>query len=135
MDLGSVKSQTKDPPAIDQGETIQYVKEVLNYSSEYGNSNNRSYVISNIIGEPQRYPNYGDFVTSMVLRTYGQWWKRAPMARRPFGIPHDGVESQDFLEVLFPTQVYPREVRFFETFYPGNLFVIRVICFLSRVRT
>ena len=119
--------------ATDQGETIQFVKEVLNYSSEYGNSTNRSYVISNIIGEPQRYPNYGDFVTSMVLRTYGQWWKRAPMARQPFGIPHDGVESQDFLEVLFPKQVYPSELRFFETFYPGNLFVLQIICFLYRV--
>ena len=104
---------------VQPGDTLDFVEEVLNYSSEYGKHTNRSYTISNIKGEPQRYPSYGDFVTSMVLRTYGVWWKKAPMACRPFGKPHKGVVSQDFLEVLFNRQVFPKEVRIFETFNPG----------------
>ena len=106
---------------VQPGDVLSFVEDVLNYSSEYGKQTNRSYTISNIKGEPQRYPEYGDFVTSMVLRTYGVWWRRSPMASLRFGEPQKGVVSQDFLEVLFHCQVYPREVRIFETFNPGCL--------------
>ena len=104
---------------VQPGDVLNFVEGVLNYSSEYGKHTNRSYTISNICGEPQRYPSYGDFVTSMVLRTYGVWWKKAPMASLPFGKSNKRVVSQDFLEVLFHSQLYPKEVRIFETFNPG----------------
>ncbi|KAI6661565.1 F-box/LRR-repeat protein 4-like [Oopsacas minuta] len=111
---GLFNYSTTSPVSIPGG---GFVKEVLNYSSEYGRF--QAYTVSNIVGEPRRYPKYGDFVSSMVLRTYGKWWKTAPMASKPFGVPHEGVESQDFLEVLFDKQVYPKEVRFYETYNPG----------------
>ena len=103
---------------IDKSQNIYFVTKVLNYSSEYG-IRLKSYTVENIVGDPQSFPKYGDFVTSLVLRTYGSWWAKAPMTNKPIGQPVDGFTSQDFIEVLFETQLYPTEVQIYETFNPG----------------
>lgn len=55
----------------------QYAAGILDYSSQYGGENPRSfsYSVSNVVGEPQIFPKYGDFTQAAVMRTYGPWWK------------------------------------------------------------
>lgn len=45
----------------------QAVSEVLDFSSQYGHDNSRSYTVSNVVGEPYNYPNYGDFTQTLVF--------------------------------------------------------------------
>ena len=54
----------------------QFVDEITDFSSQYGGENPRSfsYSISNIRGEPQIFPRYGDYTQTAVMRTYGPWW-------------------------------------------------------------
>lgn len=55
----------------------QFVSGVVDFSSQYGGENPRSfsYSVSNILGEPQIFPKYGDFTQAAVMRTYGPWWE------------------------------------------------------------
>lgn len=45
----------------------EYVREVVDFSSQYGSETSISYTISNIAGEPTTYPNYGDYTQTAVL--------------------------------------------------------------------
>lgn len=45
----------------------QYVKEVTDFSSQYGSDGSISYVAINIIGKPTLYPDYGDFSAAYCL--------------------------------------------------------------------
>lgn len=47
----------------------QYVKEVTDFSSQYGSDGSISYVANNIIGKPTLYPDYGDFSAAYCLVT------------------------------------------------------------------
>ena len=56
----------------------QFVVGVVDFSSQYGGENPRSfsYSIGNLLGEPQIFPKYGDYTQAAVMRTYGPWWDR-----------------------------------------------------------
>lgn len=45
----------------------QYVREVTDFSSQYGSDGSISYVANNIIGKPTLYPEYGDFSAAYCL--------------------------------------------------------------------
>ena len=45
----------------------QTVKEVLDFSSQYGSDQSRSYTVHNIVGETNNYPHYGDFTQTLVF--------------------------------------------------------------------
>ena len=45
----------------------QYVKEVADFSSQYGSDGSISYVANNVIGKPTLYPDYGDFSAAYCL--------------------------------------------------------------------
>lgn len=45
----------------------QFVKNVLDFSSQYGRENSGSYTVANVRGCPTNFPKYGDFLESCVL--------------------------------------------------------------------
>jgi len=45
----------------------QFVNNVHDFSSQYGNSNSISYIAQNIIGPPSKFPDYGDFPHAYVM--------------------------------------------------------------------
>ncbi len=45
----------------------QAVSEVLDFSSQYGSDQSRSYTVHNVVGEINIYPNYGDFTQTLVF--------------------------------------------------------------------
>lgn len=45
----------------------QFAQFVIEYSSKYNNSNSISYSPENMIGKPEKYPNYGDFHDTYML--------------------------------------------------------------------
>jgi len=57
----------------------QFVVGVVDFSSQYGGENPRSfsYSVGNLLGEPQIFPKYGDYTQAAVMRTYGPWWERS----------------------------------------------------------
>jgi hypothetical protein len=48
---------------------------VLDFSSQYGSDNSISYTAHNIVGVPTKFPAYGDFSQTFVMRDYGPWWQ------------------------------------------------------------
>ncbi|XP_017063674.1 F-box/LRR-repeat protein 4 isoform X2 [Drosophila eugracilis] len=103
----------------------QYVLGVLDFSSQYGIDYSISYTAANVIGRPTKFPAYGDFPETFPMRTYGDWWQRAPSATReiqPQNLPK--LETHDYIVVDFEEFVVPTEVAIFETFNPGA--VVRI---------
>lgn len=45
----------------------QFVKDVLDFSSQYGSNSNISYTAYNIAGNPSKFPDYGDFPQAFVM--------------------------------------------------------------------
>lgn len=57
-----------DVPRKDhQLQTRQFVKNVLDFSSQYGREQSGSYTVANVRGCPTNYPKYGDFLESCVF--------------------------------------------------------------------
>ena len=56
----------------------QFVSEVLDFSSQYGSDASISYTAHNIVGRPTKFPSYGDFSQTFVMRDYGPWWRQCP---------------------------------------------------------
>nr|XP_045611770.1 F-box/LRR-repeat protein 4-like isoform X1 [Procambarus clarkii]XP_045611771.1 F-box/LRR-repeat protein 4-like isoform X1 [Procambarus clarkii]XP_045611772.1 F-box/LRR-repeat protein 4-like isoform X1 [Procambarus clarkii] len=103
----------------------QYVKEVGDFSSQYGSDGSISYVANNIIGKPTLYPEYGDFSSAYCLRSYGKWWTKCESAITPIEDPRPLLPpSVDFIDVRYECPVYPIRVDFYETYHPGS--VVRV---------
>ncbi|XP_030382212.1 F-box/LRR-repeat protein 4 [Scaptodrosophila lebanonensis] len=103
----------------------QYVLGVLDFSSQYGIDYSISYTAANIIGRPTKFPAYGDYPETFTMRTYGDWWQRAPSATReiqPQNMP--AVATHDYIVVYFEDFVVPTEVAIFETYNPGA--VVRI---------
>jgi len=100
----------------------QFVCEVLDFSSQYGSENARSfsYSIANIIGEPKIFPKYGDFTQAAVMRTYGDWWRSKKQRR---------YQSDDYIDVRFEKAVFPWSIAIYETFNPGGL--VRILALLE----
>ncbi|XP_017012184.2 F-box/LRR-repeat protein 4 [Drosophila takahashii] len=110
----------------DQGYYLeQYVLGVLDFSSQYGIDYSISYTAANVIGRPTKFPAYGDYPETFPMRTYGDWWQRAPSATReiqPQNLPK--LTTHDYVVVYFEEFVVPTEVAIFETFNPGA--VVRI---------
>ncbi|XP_070566356.1 F-box/LRR-repeat protein 4-like isoform X2 [Ptychodera flava] len=103
----------------------QYVKEVTDFSSQYGSESSLSYTVANVAGSPRIYPAYGDFTQALVFRSYGPWWQQCPSAPQPFSRTSETFISQDFVELLYEEKVYPKEIKIMETFNPGA--VVRIL--------
>lgn len=56
---------------VDKNESIifteQFVKQVHNFSSQYGSDISISYTAYNIAGNPSKFPDYGDFPQAFVM--------------------------------------------------------------------
>ncbi|KAH8241684.1 hypothetical protein KR038_003563 [Drosophila bunnanda] len=142
------KAQTEQTD--DQGYYLeQYVLGVLDFSSQYGIDYSISYTAANVIGRPTKYPAYGDYPETFTMRTYGDWWKRAPSATREIQAQNlPKLATQDYIGeyvcgfncgcenwqqtaficcipvVYFEEFVVPTEVAIYETFNPGA--VVRI---------
>ncbi|XP_025995379.2 F-box/LRR-repeat protein 4 isoform X1 [Solenopsis invicta] len=100
----------------------QFVKKVHSFSSQYGGNGSISYAASNIIGGPNIFPNYGDFVQAFAMRTYGPWWDKASSRSIDY-MPQNnmGVVSQDYINIEFYEAVYPIRVSIYEVYNPGSV--------------
>ncbi|XP_078050003.1 F box and leucine-rich-repeat gene 4 [Augochlora pura] len=100
----------------------QYVKDVCDFSSQYGSNISISYTAYNIAGYPSKFPDYGDFPQAFVMRTYGPWWNKAPSRLIDY-MPqnNEAVVSQDYIDLEFYEEVYPIRVSIYETYNPGSV--------------
>ncbi|XP_054932064.1 F-box/LRR-repeat protein 4-like isoform X2 [Dermacentor andersoni] len=115
---------------MDDDEICQDVKEVADYSSQYGSYNSISYVALNVIGAPEVFPEYGDYSETFSARTYGPWWLLYSISDRNFKtiLPKERyVKSQDYVELQYEHLVHPLTVTVFETYNPGS--VVRILAF------
>ncbi|KAG8227935.1 hypothetical protein J437_LFUL008747, partial [Ladona fulva] len=105
--------------------TEQYADKVLDFSSHYGSEGSVSYTAYNLTGKPSKYPDYGDFPQTFVMRTYGHWWDEAPSGTKEFMPQTLGkINGRDFVDLCFEEAVYPWKVSVFETYNPGS--VVRI---------
>ncbi|XP_043249536.1 F-box/LRR-repeat protein 4 [Colletes gigas] len=100
----------------------QFVKDVCDFSSQYGSNISISYTAYNIAGNPSKFPDYGDFPHAFVMRTYGQWWNKAPSRLIDY-MPqnNEDVISQDYIDLEYYQEVYPIRVSIYETYNPGSV--------------
>ncbi|KAK5640888.1 hypothetical protein RI129_009435 [Pyrocoelia pectoralis] len=98
----------------------QFVESVISYSSRYNSILSILYAPENLIGNPSKYPNYGDYPNSYTLRSYGKWWNQSEAAQ-PDYMPQDvdRIPSEDFVTVRFKHGVFPENVHIYETYNPG----------------
>ncbi|XP_029056298.1 F-box/LRR-repeat protein 4 isoform X1 [Osmia bicornis bicornis] len=100
----------------------QFVKDVCDFSSQYGSNISISYTAYNIAGNPSKFPDYGDFPQAFVMRTYGQWWNKAPSRLTDY-MPQNNVDvvSQDYIDLEYYQEVYPIRISVYETYNPGSV--------------
>ncbi|XP_017778667.1 PREDICTED: F-box/LRR-repeat protein 4 [Nicrophorus vespilloides] len=103
----------------------QFADSVVDYSSRYNNCTSISYSPENVTGKPLKYPQYGDFPDTYILRTYGTWWKNSLGAQSEY-VPQevDSIESEDFITVRYEIAVVPTKIIIYETYNPGS--VVRI---------
>ncbi|KAJ8669039.1 hypothetical protein QAD02_000298 [Eretmocerus hayati] len=103
----------------------QFVKRVVDFSSQYGCDTNYPYTAYNITGNPSKFPDYGDFPNAFVMRTYGKWWDEAPSRCLDF-MPqnNDPIVSHDYIDLEYSKEVFPVRVSIYETFNPGSVVAI-----------
>ncbi|KAK0175441.1 hypothetical protein PV327_009192 [Microctonus hyperodae] len=103
----------------------QFVKEVTDFSSQYGSNNSISYTAYNIVGNPSKFPDYGDFPQAFVMKTYGKWWDEAPSRLIDF-MPQNNepIDSHDFIDIEYDVEVYPIRLSIYEIYNPGS--VVRI---------
>jgi len=103
----------------------QFVAEVLDFSSQYGSDSSISYTAHNIVGRPSKFPSYGDFSQTFVMRDYGPWWRDCPSGRvwrRPLPCPQPSApRGANFIDTKFEHAVYPFRIHVYETYNPGGL--------------
>ncbi|KAK9501330.1 hypothetical protein O3M35_012066 [Rhynocoris fuscipes] len=103
----------------------QFVLDVLDFSSQYGSDISISYTAYNISGKPSKFPDYGDFPQTFVMRTYGKWWNEAPSCPVSIMPQNNGtIKSQDYIDISFEQEVYPESICIYETYNPGS--VVRI---------
>ncbi|XP_030054941.1 F-box/LRR-repeat protein 4 isoform X1 [Microcaecilia unicolor] len=113
----AVESNSRALPM--SAETIQYAKEVLDFTSHYGSENSMSYTMWNLAGIPNVYPSSGDFTQTAVFRTYGTWWDQCASLHQPSKRTSPSFHSQDYVELAFEEPVYPTAIHILETYHPG----------------
>jgi len=118
-----------EPPGIPSDHTYyvveQFVSEVLDFSSQYGSDASISYTAHNIVGRPTKFPSYGDFSQTFVMRDYGPWWENSPSGtiwRTPYNCPKPlQSRAANFIDIKFEHAVYPFRIHIYETYNPGGL--------------
>jgi hypothetical protein len=93
----------------------QYASEVLDFSTQYGSDNSISYTAHNIVGVPTKFPAYGDFSQTFVMRDYGPWWQAVLIAYPIFFIMPGQPKNRPlrikilpvFEKILFNSSVGP----------------------------
>lgn len=61
-------SRSDESTGITVPQRVRYfVRDVIDFSSQYGKEHTSSYTVSNIRSRPHYYPKYGDFLESCVL--------------------------------------------------------------------
>lgn len=85
----------------------QFVKDVCDFSSQYGSNISISYTAYNIAGNPSKFPDYGDFPQAFVMRTYGKWWDKAPSRLIDY-MPQNNINitSQDYIDIFNLLEYY-----------------------------
>ncbi|XP_072038828.1 F-box/LRR-repeat protein 4-like [Amphiura filiformis] len=105
--------------------SYQFAKEVVHFSSQYGNDGSTAYVANNLAGPITVFPNYGDVTGACVFRTYGPWWEESPSAPKLFTRrTTKPFLGQDFIDVSFEKAVYPTAVKIYQNYHPGAIIEI-----------
>jgi len=104
----------------------QYANEVLDFSTQYGSDNSISYTAHNLTGVPNKFPSYGDFSQTYVMRDYGPWWIDCPSGqawRQPIKCARQSrmPQSSNFVDMKYEHAVYPIRIHIYETFNPGGV--------------
>jgi len=104
----------------------QYANEVLDFSTQYGSDNSISYTAHNLTGVPNKFPSYGDFSQTYVMRDYGPWWIDCPSGqawRQPVKCARQSrmPQSTNFVDIKYEHAVYPIRIHIYETFNPGGV--------------
>ncbi|XP_060861011.1 F-box/LRR-repeat protein 4 [Metopolophium dirhodum] len=124
MDRKEVRRINRQRSSLDNF-VFQFSSEVVDFSSQYGSDISISYTASNVTGRPSKFPNYGDFPQSYVMRSYGPWRELAPSRKCPIMPQNSGrIRSEDFIILSFTIPVIPLVISIFETFTPGS--VVRI---------
>ncbi|VEL24378.1 unnamed protein product [Protopolystoma xenopodis] len=108
----------------------QFAREVVDFSSQYGEEGGSTYTVSNLTGPPTVYPLHSDGVSACVFRTYGTWWRECPSAL-PLIAPHlspPGFSSEDYVDIFLDCPVILRRIEIFETYNPGSVVRILACC-------
>ena len=103
----------------------QYANQVLDFSSQYGSDTTFSYTAANCLGKPAKFPAYGDFPPTFVMKEYGPWWEICPSGKM-FPKSKDNSNSKEstfdnFIDLKFDHSVYVYAVYVYETFNPGAI--------------
>ncbi|RZC40330.1 F-box/LRR-repeat protein 4, partial [Asbolus verrucosus] len=111
--------------AKDMTNLEQYVESVINYTSKYNISFSISYAPENLVGKYVKYPSYGDFAETYILRSYGTWWKESEAYQQEY-MPQevDPLGAEDYITLGFESAVVPRDICIYETYNPGA--VVRI---------
>ena len=126
LDTGKSKN-TMNPTDYTYFVVEQFVNEVMDFSSQYGSDESISYTAHNIVGKPTKFPSYGDFSQTFVMRDYGPWWRQCPSGaifRTPLPCPKNHSRGSNFIDVKFDIAVYPFRIHVYETYNPGGVFSI-----------
>ena len=74
---------------------------------------------------PSKFPSYGDFSQTFVMRDYGPWWRDCPSGRvwrQPLLCPQPSApRGTNFIDTKFEHAVYPFRIHVYETYNPGGL--------------
>ncbi|XP_018329735.1 F-box/LRR-repeat protein 4 isoform X2 [Agrilus planipennis] len=98
----------------------QFAESILGYTSKYNSNMSISYAPENLIGKPSKFPDYGDFPETYMLRSYGKWWHKSEATQAHY-MPQDAdpVIAEDYVSVKFEYPVFPDLIIIYETYNPG----------------
>lgn len=103
----------------------QYANQVLDFSSQYGSDTTFSYTAANCLGRPVKFPAYGDFPPTFVMKEYGPWWDICPSGRMfsksKYTFNDHKLSYDNFIDLKFDHSVYVYAVYVYETFNPGAI--------------
>jgi len=81
-----------------------------------------------IVGRPTKFPSYGDFSQTFVMRDYGPWWLDCPSGRvfrTPCSSPKPAqARGSNFIDLKFEHAVFPFRINIYETYNPGGVAAI-----------
>ena len=117
---------------------VQFVGEAMDLISQYGSDSSISYTVHNIVGRPTKFPSYGNFSQTFVMRDYitVPGGETVPVVRSPPPCPQPGHYSQgdNFIDVKSDHIVFPFRIHVYEIYNPGGLASILAVCSISFVQ-